>query len=193
MSCAATIFGAGQEVFVCGFWRVSDAILYRRCETSKGRNLGSFAAGRSDNGVRCFHFCKRPAIGAVPRSQSTRFPACQDDDYIELSDECRIAVIKRAHLTSTALIELHSHPFDSPWAPAFSFADMAGLRETVPHLWWRLPDRPYGAIVVAPNGFDSLVWLKCPHTPACLTALRVDGEELSPTGMTLGGRNVSQM
>lgn len=117
----------------------------------------------------------------------------QDNDFIELSDECRIAVIKRAHQTNTALIELHSHPFDSPWAPAFSFADMAGFRDTVPHLWWRLPDRPYGAIVVAPNGFDSLVWQNNPHTPACLTALRVDGEEMFPTDMTLGGRYVSHM
>lgn len=115
----------------------------------------------------------------------------QDNDYIELSDECRIAVIKRAHQTNTALIELHSHPFDSPWAPAFSFADMAGFRETVPHLWWRLPNRPYGAIVVAPNGLDSLVWTRSPHAPSCLTALRVDGKTLLPTGMTLGARHVS--
>lgn len=117
----------------------------------------------------------------------------QDRDYIELSDECRIAVIKRAHQTKTALIELHSHPFDSPWAPAFSFADMAGFRETVPHLWWRLSDRPYGAIVVAPNGFDALVWRNNPHSPACLTALRVDGNAMLPTNMTLGDRYVSQM
>ncbi len=117
----------------------------------------------------------------------------QYDDYIELSDEARISIIKKAHRTNTALIELHSHPFDSPWAPSFSLADMNGFGETVPHMWWRLPGRPYAAIVVAPNGFDSLVWQKGPHAPDCLTALRVDGETLLPTDMTLGGHHVSQI
>ena len=117
----------------------------------------------------------------------------QYDDYIELSDEARISIIKKAHQTNTALIELHSHPFNSPRAPAFSIADMNGFGETVPHMWWRLPGRPYAAIVVAPNGFDSLVWQESPHTPESLTALRVDGKTLLPTGMTLGGHHVSQM
>lgn len=114
----------------------------------------------------------------------------QFDDYIELSDETRISIIKKAHQTNTALIELHSHPFNSPWAAAFSLADMNGFEETVPHMWWRLPSRPYAAIVVSPCGFDSLVWLKDPRSPEPLTALRVDGELMRPTNMTLGGKHV---
>lgn len=114
----------------------------------------------------------------------------QYDDFIELSDETRVSIIKKAHTTNTAIIELHSHPFNTPWAAAFSLADMRGFEETVPHMWWRLPSRPYAAIVVAPCGFDSLVWLNGPYTPECLTALRVDGEILQPTNMTLGGKHV---
>ena len=114
----------------------------------------------------------------------------QYDDFIELSDETRVSIIKKAHKTNTALIELHSHPFNSPWAAAFSLADMNGFEETVPHIWWRLPERPYAAIVVAPCGFDSLVWLNAPHSPECLTALRVDGQILHPTKITLGGNHV---
>ncbi|ARU59214.1 hypothetical protein OLMES_5230 [Oleiphilus messinensis] len=114
----------------------------------------------------------------------------QYDDYIELSDESRISIIKQAHQTNTALIELHSHPFDSPWSAAFSIADMNGFEETVPHMWWRLPGRPYAAIVVSPRGFDSLVWQKDPNSPECLSALRVDKKVLKPTGMTLGGKHV---
>ena len=126
--------------------------------------------------------------GATAESVAFLFATVQDT-----AQSLTLRVIKRAHQTKTALIELHSHPFDSPWAPAFSFADMAGFRETVPHLWWRLSDRPYGAIVVAPNGFDALVWRNNPHSPACLTALRVDGNAMLPTNMTLGDRYVSQM
>ena len=113
----------------------------------------------------------------------------QYDDFIELSDESRITIIKKAHQTNTALIELHSHPFNSSWAAAFSLADMNGFEETVPHMWWRLPGRAYAAIVISPRGFDSLVWLKDPHSPECLTALRVDSELQKPTGMTLGGKH----
>jgi hypothetical protein len=117
--------------------------------------------------------------------------AAQHDDYIELSNETRISIIKKAHQTNTALIELHSHPFDSYRSAAFSRADMIGFSETVPHMFWRLPARPYVAIVVSPRGFDSLVWLKDPISPAQLTALRVDGKQLLPTNMTLGGKYVS--
>jgi len=116
----------------------------------------------------------------------------QHEDFIELSDETRVSIIKKAHQTNTALIELHSHPFNSPWAAAFSLADMNGFKDTVPHMWWRLPDRPYAAIVVAPCGFDSLIWLKEPNSPECLTALRVDGEILQPTKMTLGDKHVNE-
>lgn len=110
----------------------------------------------------------------------------QLDDYIELTDEARIAIIKKAHQTGAVLIELHSHPFDGPWAAAFSLADMRGFEETVPHMWWRLPGRPYAAVVVAPAGFDSIVWFKDPRSPECLTALRVDSEPLYPSRLTLG-------
>lgn len=114
----------------------------------------------------------------------------QYNDFIELSDETRVSIIKKAHHTNTALIELHSHPFVGSYAAAFSLADMNGFEDTVPHMWWRLPKRPYAAIVVAPCGFDSLIWLKDPHSPECLTAIRVDGDILEPTKMTLGGKNV---
>ena len=78
-------------------------------------------------------------------------------DYIELEDSARIRLIKRAHALGASLVELHSHP--GPWPAAFSEADRAGLRDTVPHMFWRLQQRPYLAIVVAKTGFDALVWI----------------------------------
>ena len=51
----------------------------------------------------------------------------QSNNYIELSDESRINVIKKAHQTHTALVELHSHPFNSHRSAAFSLADMNGF------------------------------------------------------------------
>jgi len=115
----------------------------------------------------------------------------QRDDYIELTDECRIEIIKHAHQKKLALIELHSHPFNDPRASQFSWSDLKGFEETVPHMWWRLPNRPYAAVVASPYGFDSLVWHKNPYIPDYLTALRVDGEQLKPTCRSLGEKYVN--
>ncbi len=81
--------------------------------------------------------------------------AVQSRGYIELTDECRADVIKRAHDLGAALIELHSHPWQR--RPRFSPSDLSGLDEFVPHVMWRLKNRPYAAIVVSPTGFDALI------------------------------------
>ena len=87
---------------------------------------------------------------------------------------------------AASLIEIHSHP--DPWAAAFSLADREGLRETVPHMWWRLNRRPYLALVVARSGFDALVVGLSAHTaPQALDGLLVDGLTLTPTNASLWG------
>src|SRR5947209_2020803 len=55
----------------------------------------------------------------------------QDEDHLEMTDETRARLIKRAHDLDSSLVELHSHP--GPWRPKFSPSDRAGLRETVVH------------------------------------------------------------
>ena len=109
----------------------------------------------------------------------------QASDYLELSDAKRVDVIKRAHALGASLVEFHSHP--GPWPAAFSLADQRGLRETVPHMWWRLKGRPYLAAVVAPCSFDALVWQNNPHEPEPLTGIAVGNRLLTPTNASLGG------
>ena len=111
--------------------------------------------------------------------------AAQFEDYIELTDAARIGLIKRAHRSETALAELHSHP--GPWPAAFSLSDRKGLRETVPHMRWRLKRRPYLAIVVAPSGFDALVWSQDANVPKPLSGIDVDGTFMTPTNNSLEG------
>lgn len=111
--------------------------------------------------------------------------AAQHEDYIELTDETRISLIKRAFLSDTALVELHSHL--GPWPTAFSLSDRMGLRDTVPHMRWRLKGRPYLAIVVAPSGFDALVWSENSDIPEPLAGIDVDGTLMSPTNNSLEG------
>jgi proteasome lid subunit RPN8/RPN11 len=108
----------------------------------------------------------------------------QGPGYLELADETRKRLIKRAHDLGTSLIEVHSHPMPRP--AQFSEYDREGLLETVPHMLWRLANRPYVAIVVAPSGFDALVWLSDPDKPTSLDALVAGTQILKPTNLSLG-------
>lgn len=121
-------------------------------------------------------------IAAVEKLKPVDFDE-QERGYLELSDETRKRLIKRAHDLGTSLIEMHSHPM--PWPAEFSEYDRRGLLETVPHMWWRLAKRPYVAIVVAPSGIDALVWLSNPETPIALDALVAGTRIVKPTNRSL--------
>jgi hypothetical protein len=112
--------------------------------------------------------------------------AAQYSDYLELADEARVRIIKHAHALKACLVEIHSHPWT--WPAEFSPSDRAGLKETVPHMRWRLKERPYLAVVVAQTSYDALVWALAGDEPAPLV-VEVDGERLLPTGRSLGGWN----
>ena len=110
--------------------------------------------------------------------------AAQHSYYLELGDEERAGVIKRAHGLNSSIVEFHSHP--GPYPACFSPSDLEGFREFVPHVWWRLKHRPYLAVVVASSGFDALAWIDSPSTPITLDAVVLDnGQRLAPTGLTL--------
>ena len=64
-------------------------------------------------------------------------------------------------------------------------SDLLGLSETVPHMWWRLDKRPYAAIVVAPSGFDAMVWLDSPVSPQELDFFAAGSQILRPTNITI--------
>ncbi|MBI4095181.1 MAG: hypothetical protein HY435_03245 [Candidatus Liptonbacteria bacterium] len=102
--------------------------------------------------------------------------------HLELTDEMRAAVIKRAHDLQASLVEFHTH--DGSWEAEFSKSDMAGFAEFVPHVVWRLRGRPYGAIVMTDTGFDGLAWLRNPHTPERLHGIKIDGKFNRATGLT---------
>lgn len=108
--------------------------------------------------------------------------AFRTPQYLELTDETRRMLIKRAHDLGAGLVEVHSHP---RFSAQFSWSDMRGLREFVPHVWWRLKGKPYLAIVVAPEGFDALAWVNDASVPQALDGLIVDSISKRSTGLSL--------
>lgn len=104
--------------------------------------------------------------------------------YIELTDETKAYVIKKAHDLKASLVEFHSHL--GPWPAEFSHSDFLGLREFVPHILWRLNGHPYVAVVISPGqDFDGLVWTSKDRTPTQLDAIRTEQRTIYPTGLSL--------
>ena len=104
--------------------------------------------------------------------------------HLELDDATRGQVIKSAHDRQCSLIEAHSHPFSS--VARFSGSDFDGLAEFVPHVWWRLGRRPYGALVFTPKSIDGLAWIEGPEEPDKLAAVEVGERTIRTTGLSFG-------
>jgi hypothetical protein len=112
----------------------------------------------------------------------------QSGYHVELADDIRPNLIKRAWEAEACVIEAHSH-LHGP--SRFSRSDLAGFDEWVPHMRWRLRGRPYAALVFAPDDFDALVW-DGDGGPAPLDALVVvDGPVVRPTGVTYASLTAS--
>lgn len=115
--------------------------------------------------------------------------AHQYDDYLELTDAARVRLQKAATALQASIVEVHSHPQQS--IAAFSLADLLGFEESVPQMRWRLHDRPYGAIVIAPSGFDALVWWATDGAVP-VDAIQLEEKALTPTGRTMEMNNANQ-
>ena len=96
----------------------------------------------------------------------------QASDYLELADVTRAMIIKKAHDMDASLIELHCHP--GPYKAAFSIADWVGFNEFVPHILWRLKNRPYAALVFAYDSVDGFAWLSRDSKPLVIGSINTE-------------------
>lgn len=108
--------------------------------------------------------------------------AVQTPYYLELHDDALQRMIVRAHTTSTALVEAHSHPFARGRWVRFSQFDCQGLSDVGPQVSWRLPGRPYIALVFGRHAFDSLYWEGRDQRPQGVVDILVGEKLLCPTG-----------
>lgn len=107
----------------------------------------------------------------------------QTDFHVSLKDHVRGEVIKWAWDEDACLIEVHSH---GPRLEAeFSFSDLMGFEEWVPHLWWRLRGRPYAAIVTAGQTLDAMAWVEAADRPEQVASIAVGSEVLVTSGRTI--------
>jgi len=102
--------------------------------------------------------------------------------HLELDDSARAQVIKAAHDRECSLVEIHSHPFSG--AAQFSGSDFDGLADFVPHVWWRLKYRPYGALVITRGSIDGLAWIDGPEAAEHIHAVEVGARALPTTGLS---------
>ena len=78
--------------------------------------------------------------------------------HIQIRTEVIGHLIKRAHDLNASLVEVHSHIEQRE--AKFPYSDWSGFEEFVPHILWRLPDRPYSALVFTRKTFDAIYWKK---------------------------------
>lgn len=137
-----------------------------------------FARTHSDTNSMIFELLEWVAIAKADFAHQSGY-------HIELADHVRGDVIKRAHDLGSSVVEFHSHPCSRH--AEFSMSDVAGLREFVPHIFWRLKGRPYMAIVVTPFEFDAVAWVADPYRPVPVQKILVGKRKLRPSGMSLKG------
>lgn len=89
--------------------------------------------------------------------------------HVSVRDDVKAKMIRAAGLENLCLIEAHSHPGQE--VAQFSDYDLEGLRELVPHLWWRLQGRPYAALIFGADTFDALSWVVGPEKPTEVTLM----------------------
>lgn len=101
----------------------------------------------------------------------------------ELTDDVRPHLIQHAHQHGYGLVEAHEHGWPGT-RTRFSGIDLDGLADLGPHMTWRLPGRPYIALVFGPDSFDALVF----HPGRRITnldELHAAEQILRPTGLSL--------
>lgn len=102
--------------------------------------------------------------------------------YLELADHTRAAVIKRAHDLQASLIECHSHPGQR--GACFSWSDLHGFDDFVPHARWRLAGRAYAAVVFATDSVDALAWTELSTDAVPVAAIHAGCRVVQPTSLT---------
>lgn len=108
----------------------------------------------------------------------------QSSYSVRLEQVIQAKIIKWAWNSGFALAEIHSHPFSTK-NTAFSYSDIAGLKEFVPHVWWRLKNRPYIAMVFGKRDYDALAWVDSPRSPKKLEGILVESKLFRPTNSTI--------
>ena len=108
----------------------------------------------------------------------------QTAHHLELLDDVLQDMILRAHRTDTTLVEAHSHPTRGPRV-RFSSLDRRELADLGPHVCWRLPRRPYVALVFGLDAFDSLYWAGADRHPRGFVDLLVGTQLLRASGQSV--------
>lgn len=110
----------------------------------------------------------------------------QSTYHITLTDDALAKLIKSASDAKACLVEFHSHPLPDGDVE-FSPSDLAGLKDLVPYIRWRLKGQPYAAVVVGPNGIDALAWTLPGTQATSVDGIWAGRRRITPTHLTIDG------
>jgi len=105
---------------------------------------------------------------------------------VHLTERAQQRVLRWAAVVDGWIIEMHSHLGAYGDPARMSPTDVSGLGEWVPHVRWRLQQRPYAALVLGPHTLDGVAWTgEKDAPPIAIKAWDVDGTTMVTTGLSL--------
>jgi hypothetical protein len=81
----------------------------------------------------------------------------QHELYLEMRDDERAKIMKLARDQGSGVIDCHSHP-GSQGKVQFSPSDRTGISEFAAYAKWKLPGKPYAAMVWGETSLDAVLW-----------------------------------
>ena len=108
--------------------------------------------------------------------------AVRNEFHFELTDQVRAHVIKRAHDLGASIVEVHSH--GGPMAGCFFTQRSIGISRVCTACVVASEGAPLSGTGRHKAGFDGLAWIGGPDDPQRLEGIVVDGQMLTPTGLS---------
>ncbi|HHT9138306.1 MAG TPA: hypothetical protein ACFYEK_13825 [Candidatus Wunengus sp. YC60] len=93
----------------------------------------------------------------------------QNGCHLELDEKEKVKVMLKAREYDSDLIECHSHRFNG--SATFSPSDVQGLEEFVQYVWWKLPNKLYGAVIFTNNDAQGQIWLPKQSNPLLINEM----------------------
>lgn len=126
----------------------------------------------------CFLFADTRLEGAVVNMQVKGMHLIkenrwdhQSDFHLDLKEDEKVKVMRKAKKSGYDLIECHSHRFSG--VAKFSQSDISGLDAFVRYIWWKLPGKIYGALVWTKNDIAGDAWLPKKASPIIISEIRI--------------------
>ncbi len=96
--------------------------------------------------------------------------------YLELEEKEKVKIMLKAREIGADVLECHSHV--SSTKASFSFFDLEEMQKFIQYVWWKLPEKIYGALVWSRKDVNGVIWLPKQYEPITIESVEVQGHRI---------------